>query len=50
MTIKIDKPIVGYNVVKEEQPEEQATAKATDTKTEISAKSTTESASAETKG
>jgi hypothetical protein len=38
MTIKIDKPIVGYNVVKEEQPEDQATAQATKASVESTAK------------
>lgn len=33
MTIKIDKPIVGYSVVKQEEQQEQATAQTTDTGT-----------------
>jgi len=50
MTIKIDKPIVGYSVAKEEEQEEQITAQATDTSAETSAKSSKETAPAETKG
>jgi hypothetical protein len=50
MTIKIDKPIVGYNVVKEEQQEEQVTATPADVNAETSAKSTKESTPAQTQG
>ena len=49
MTIKIDQPIVSYSVAKEEQSEEQATAKAADAGVQSSAKSTSEPAPAEPK-